>query len=176
MGLALAQRQVKLCYEGTMTFQIAELPAPGGGTLGICPLPGRWGDAVADFAMIRAWAPDIVVSMTETAEMERFNMADMGALLARDGVDWAHFPVRDFGVPENESIWAELASELHKVLDANGRVLVHCLGGLGRSGMVLLRLMVERGEQAEVALGQIREVRPGAVETDAQKDWVTNIR
>ncbi|MGR3723801.1 protein phosphatase [Abyssibius alkaniclasticus] len=158
-----------------MTFAIAELAAPKGGRLGICPLPGRFGAALDDMAVLRAWRPDIVVSMTELAEMERHNMADMGGLLAQHGVAWAHFPVRDFGTPAFGAAWDGLSARLHDVLDGGGRVLAHCYGGQGRSGMVLLRLMVERAMQADTALAALRNIRPGAVETDAQFLWASCI-
>ena len=116
-----------------MTFAIAELAAPKGGRLGICPLPGRFGAALDDMAVLRAWRPDIVVSMTELAEMERHNMADMGGLLAQHGVAWAHFPVRDFGTPAFGAAWDGLSARLHDVLDGGGRVLAHCYGGQGRT-------------------------------------------
>jgi len=52
-----------------------------------------------------------------------------------------------------------------------GKVLVHCMGGCGRSGMAVLRLMVETGEPPHSALSRLRAARPCAVETDAQFDW-----
>ncbi len=54
-----------------------------------------------------------------------------------------------------------------------GRVLVHCMGGCGRSGMALLRLMVESGEPADRALARLRAVRPCAVETPEQLAWAS---
>jgi len=53
----------------------------------------------------------------------------------------------------------------------SGKVFAHCYGGKGRSGMVLLRLMVERGLDPDQALQDLRRVRPGAVETQAQWLW-----
>ena len=52
-------------------------------------------------------------------------------------------------------------AELNGILDRGGSVLTHCYGGHGRSGMVTLRLMVERGEEPETALARIRTERPG---------------
>ena len=45
------------------------------------------------------------------------------------------------------------------------------VGGCGRSGTAVLRLMVEAGEEASVALGRLRAVRPCAVETPEQFAW-----
>ena len=156
-----------------MTFRIATLALQGGGRLGICPLPGRDGAGLPDLAQIIRWVPDIVVSMTEPAEMERHNMGDLAGLLATVGIAHAPFPIRDFGTPETETDWPQLSKRLHRILDRGGSVLAHCYGGQGRSGMVLLRLMVERGISPDAALARLRAIRPGAVETDAQFTWAS---
>lgn len=154
-----------------MSFSIQTIDLDNGARLGISPMPGRFSAGLADLATIAKWAPDIVVSMTEISEMERHNMADLGGLLGQFDIGWAHFPIRDFGAPEGMAEWPNLSIQLHQVLDQGGAVLTHCYGGQGRSGMVVLRLMVERGEDAKDALARLREHRPGAVETDAQYLW-----
>ncbi len=158
-----------------MTFQIAQIDIHGRGQLGISPLPGRDGAPMADLATIARWGADIVVSMTTTAEMARFGMDDLAADLASMGIEHAHFPIADFNAPPPDALsdtpWAELSARLHEILDGNGAVLLHCMGGKGRSGMVALRLMVERGQPPDAALAMLRRVRPGAVETAAQLAW-----
>jgi hypothetical protein len=154
-------------------FGIAEIEARGGGRIGLCRMPGRSGDLAGDVATIASWTPWVVVSLTESAELERLGGGGLAARLAGAGIAWRHFPVVDYGVPEATSgaAWADLSSELHRVLDDGQKVLLHCHGGIGRSGMVALRLLVERGEGGDAALARIRAVRPGAVETEAQKVW-----
>ena len=51
------------------------------------------------------------------------------------------------------------------------RILIHCRGGCGRSGMIVLRIMIEFGEDPEEALERLRKIRPCAVETEAQENW-----
>ncbi len=158
-------------------FAIATLALPDGGRIGLCRLPGRSGDLAGDMSVIRDWKPAIVVSMTEAAEMAESGAEELPALLAASDIAWRHFPVVDFGVPEAEAMpqWTALSAVLHARLDAGEGVLLHCMGGLGRSGMIALRLLVERGEGAEVALARLRAVRSGAVETDAQGAWAARL-
>ncbi len=154
-----------------MSFEINTIDLTSGSRLGICPLPGRGGARLLDLEKIAKWGPDIMVSMTELVEMDRHNMEDLGGLLQQFGIGWEHFPICDFGPPKESANWAELSIKLHKCLDQQGSVLLHCYGGQGRSGMILLRLLVERGGDANVALRRLREIRPGAVETDQQFEW-----
>ena len=58
-------------------------------------------------------------------------------------------------------------------LRGGGRVLVHCKGGCGRSGMIVLRLMVAAGEAPLVALERLRGIHPEAIETSGQLNWAT---
>jgi len=157
-----------------VAFSIKTVKLDNHARLGICPLPGRFGEALADIALVAEWNPEIVVSMTTQYEMERHNVGDLGALLDRMDIAWGPFPVRDFGAPEPMADWPTLSRRLHRVLDRGGGVLLHCYGGQGRSGMVLLRLMVERGWEPQTALATLRAVRPGAVETDQQFRWAAS--
>jgi protein-tyrosine phosphatase len=67
--------------------------------------------------------------------------------------------------------WARASAAARAALAGGGRVLVHCRGGCGRSGMAVLRLMIETGEAPEAALARLRARRACAVETAAQLAW-----
>ncbi len=155
-------------------FTLCELTL-GPGRIGICPLPGRWGDYAGDLAQIAAWRPDLVISLITANEFEVSEADGLPADLAAVGIAWRHLPVRDFRCPAPgfETTWANLSSEARAVLARGGRVLVHCYGGCGRSGMALLRLMVEEGEAPDAALARLRAVRPCAVETPGQFAWAS---
>jgi len=48
--------------------------------------------------------------------------------------------------------------------------LVHCKGGLGRTGMILaLYLVREKRLEAKTAIQRIRNLRPGSIETPSQE-------
>ena len=153
-------------------FTIATLTLPNGARIGISRLPGRSGDLAGDVAQIVHWRAGLVVSMTQTDEMLTKGAAQLRPALAALGIGWRHFPIRDYGAPgQADPRWPPLAIALHAALDAGQNVLLHCAGGKGRSGMVAMRLLTERGRPPDAALAMIRVVRPGAVETDAQMVW-----
>ncbi|HSF64080.1 MAG TPA: protein phosphatase [Paracoccaceae bacterium] len=139
----------------------------GGGTLALAPLPV--GDAA--LAAVLGWRPDVVLSLTDVAERAALGAGDLPVQVMRAGIGWIALPVADYGVPPDWAMWAAVSARLRGVLAAGGRVLIHCRGGCGRSGMAALRLMVETGEVPEAALARLRAVRPCAVETAAQQDW-----
>jgi protein-tyrosine phosphatase len=155
------------------TFEIATVRLPQRGSIGLCPLPGLKGQLQTDISAIQAWRAALVVSLTETDEMARLGAGQLSEQLAAYHIGWRHFPIVDYGVPEAAVMagWPKLSQDIKQLLNAGHNVLFHCRGGIGRSGMVALRLMIELGEKPDEALKRLRLVRAGAVETDAQLAW-----
>lgn len=136
-------------------------------------MPGGMGDYARDLATLIDWAPGLVITMTGQAELVASGAGGLGADLEAAGIGWRHVALPDFGVPDavTDALWPAVAAEARAVLQVGGGVVAHCMGGCGRSGMALLRLMVEMGEDAEAALARLRDVRPCAVETGEQLAW-----
>jgi len=143
------------------------------GILAITQLPGASGCYQTDMNHIRDWKPGLVISMTTYTEMDAVGASALGQDVQRAASRWAHLPVEDFGAPGPSFLarWPEVSHMARKALVGGGRVLVHCKGGCGRSGMVALRLMIESGEVPAHALARLRAVRPCAVETTDQMNW-----
>ena len=152
-----------------LEFVIHELPLAGG-QVAVTPMPGRTRHYQADWERLIAWSPALVLTMTTQAELDRKGAGTLGADLANAGIAWLHLPVEDFGVPDDLD-WPAVRDQVFGELRQGKRVLVHCFGGCGRSGMIVLRLMIAAGERPDLALARLRAVRPCAVETDAQMDW-----
>ena len=146
-----------------MAFEVVDWSL-GAGRVALSPLPS----SDAEFGKVRDWAPDVVVSLTSPDEMG----SALGRLQA-GGWDWLHTEITDFGTPDAafERDWPEMSAKLVARMQDGGRVLVHCRGGCGRSGMVVLALMLVAGDRPTDALRRLRARRPCAVETDAQLAW-----
>ncbi len=153
-------------------FVIHALPVAGG-ILALAPLPGQSGTYDDDLIHLHDWQPALVISLTTLAEMEAEGVQGLGNDIQGMGARWVHLPIRDFGVPDpaTEMLWPATSTAARAALAGGGRVLIHCKGGCGRSGMAALRLMIEDGEPPRRALTRLRAVRPCAVETEAQMAW-----
>ncbi|MGH1576557.1 protein-tyrosine phosphatase family protein [Planktotalea sp.] len=143
------------------------------GSLAICQMPGREGNYEDDLDFIREWKPSLVITMTTRGELADAGAETLGADIQESGARWLHLPIKDFGIPDSDfmATWPDSRDAALSALRGRGRVLIHCKGGCGRSGMLALRLMVEAGEDAVEALLRLRKLRPCAVETDAQLRW-----
>jgi ADP-ribosyl-[dinitrogen reductase] hydrolase len=81
-------------------------------------------------------------------------------------------------VPDDrfEAKWVTTGPEFRKVVRRGGSILIHCRGGLGRSGSIAARLLVELGMDAQTAIDAVRHARPGAIETHEQELHVLGCR
>jgi protein-tyrosine phosphatase len=172
----------------THPLQIGEVRvAERGGRIGITFCPGKkqsdartgsWDrDLELDVAAIARWGAHRVVTLVEPQELVALRVPGLGDAVARHGMQWSHLPIHDGDVPSPafEQTWATAGNEIRGELSRGLDVVVHCMGGLGRAGTVAARLLVELGWPAEQAITRVREVRLGAIETDAQVEHVRAI-
>ena len=171
----------------TDPLQIASVPVLKGRVgMTFCPGKKQRGSATgmdwdrqldADIAALVAWGTKAVVTLNEACELERLGVPTLGAELGTAGIYWHHIPIVDGGIPDGtfESAWSILAPRLHARLAAGERVVVHCKGGLGRTGTITARLLVESGVAADSAISLVRTARPGAIENDAQESYVRRL-
>jgi ADP-ribosyl-[dinitrogen reductase] hydrolase len=151
------------------------------GRLGLTLCPGKkdpeygWDrDLHEDLRVIRNWGARMIISLIETHEFSLLQVPEFGDSAARIGISWIHLPIQDVHVPDDrfESGWSAVRPEVHHRIGSGERILIHCRGGLGRTGLVAARILVERGCAPRDAVHRIRAVRPGAIETLAQEQYV----
>jgi len=161
--------------------RIDYVEAPGGGRIGLCPCPGarrRYAsgrdpaaDVGEDLALMRAWGAAGLVSLLEHAELELLGVTELPRLAETYGLWWHHLPIRDMCAPDEtfESHWTRVGGDLRRFVLDGGRFVLHCWAGLGRTGTVAARLLVELGVSPEEAIARVREARPGAIQSLQQE-------
>lgn len=172
----------------THPLQVAELPLPDGGVIGVTFCPGKKGDSVYGAPWDRDLATDLqaivdcgastLVTLIEQHEFEMLRVADLGAAAQAAGLRWLHLPIQDLCAPcaRFEEEWLTGGAEILQRLRAGEKVVVHCRGGLGRAGTVAACLLVETGVPPRAAMALVRKVRQGAIETPAQERYVAAYR
>jgi len=158
----------------------------GPGRLGLTLAPGKrtpteWRrDLQVDLDRLRGdLGVDVLVTLVEAGELEWLGIADLPSRARTVGLELLHLPIADGQVPSAEAARAvvrRIAGEL-----ASGRsVVVHCRGGLGRSGTLAACCLVHLGEDPPVAMARVRTARPGAIEQARQErfveDFSTSVR
>jgi protein-tyrosine phosphatase len=160
---------------------------PSLGRIGITFRPGKYDpfgwsgawhrDLASDLDVIRNWGAAAVVTLLEPQEMELLGVENLGEQVRRRNMLWFHLPIIDVSIPDQqfERSWNVAGEELRSMLRRGVDVVVHCRGGLGRAGTIAARLLVELGCQPAKAIAEVRAVRPGAIETDDQEDFVLGL-
>ena len=90
------------------------------------------------------------------------------AKLTEIGLTEVHLPVRDFTAPTPGQLDQGVAAISHAI-EAGQVALVHCRGGRGRGGTLAACYLVSQGTPVDAAIAQVRELRPGAIETHQQE-------
>ena len=172
----------------THPLQIATLNLASGARLGMtfCPgkcdpnaMTGAWQRNLdADLKAVAAWGATGLVTLMEEHELEMLRVPDLGYKTAALNMQWYHLPIRDVSIPDAsfEAAWETQGRELRAHLTNGQGVVVHCRGGLGRTGLIAARLLIELGEDPNRALSLVRQARLGAVETREQEEYVLKLR
>lgn len=172
----------------THPLEIAAVSAgPDLGRVGItfCPgksdqhaMSGYWDrDLSLDLDAIRDWGAAAVVTLVEAKELILLRVENLGEEVRRRGMFWFHLPIADVSTPDEgfERNWASSGDALRTLLRDGRDVLVHCRGGLGRAGTIAARLLIELGMEPSAAIRRVRTVRPGAIETREQEEYVLGL-
>jgi ADP-ribosyl-[dinitrogen reductase] hydrolase len=141
-------------------------------------MTGAWQrDLDTDLKAVAAWGATALVTLMESHELELLRVPDIGHKTAALNMQWLHLPIRDVSIPDAnfEAAWETQGRALLERLTNGQGVVVHCRGGLGRTGLIAARLLIELGEQPARALSLVRQARPGAVETRKQEEYALNL-
>ncbi len=158
----------------------------GAGLVGVTSCPGkrpvsatgkRTRDIEADVRAMCTWGATIVMCLMEECELRELDVTDLPDLVQKVGLEWLHMPIVEGSIPgvSWEARWREVGPRLHTALAAGARIVIHCNGGLGRSGTVCARLLIELGANAGGAIRTVRAARPGAIENRLQEDYVRRL-
>jgi protein-tyrosine phosphatase len=151
------------------------------GRLGFCPAPGRWRfDPTlepwqlvdADLASLRACGTTTLVVLLEEEEMARIGLTSLIERAGAAGLEVLWYPIPDGAAPSDLASAMELMERIVERLAAGRTVVVHCHGGVGRSGAITASCLVAAGVDPDRALVLVRRTRPIAATAPGQEEFV----
>src|SRR5215216_2596083 len=137
---------------------------------------GRWArDLETDLERLREeYQVEVLVSLMEHAEYSELEIPNLFQKAEERGIEILHLPIPDYGVPTDPEAdeYEPLVENVAERLEKGETVVIHCRGGLGRSGMFAASVLVALGRPARKAIEAVREAREGTIETPDQEDRV----
>lgn len=174
---ALCGEKIRQTLENQKTLRIDRLDASftGPGALGLTILPGRrdYGrDLAEDLAVVKEGGISAVVCLLPQDELVAFGVPDLLERYAAAGLEVYHLPIVDQGMCSVEAM-RQAGRWVDERVVKGARVLVHCTGGLGRSGCFAACWLVSRGLTAEAAIAEVRHARTArAIESRLQEAFI----
>ena len=116
-----------------------------------------------------------IVSLVEDSEFEKMHDKKLFVSeIYNNNLNWFHMPVIDLKAPSYKFVdkWQTTKSLLKNELTDGKNIVLHCMGGKGRSGTIAAILLIEFGDINKEVIKIVREKRKGAIETKEQEDFI----
>jgi protein-tyrosine phosphatase/nicotinamidase-related amidase len=105
-------------------------------------------------------------------ELEWAGVPSISQVAEKFGIEYSLAPIPDQGTLSFEET-SKLTAEIIEALELGEDVVLHCVGGLGRTGMMAACVAVDRGVDAGKAIELVRKMRsPRSIESGVQEKFV----
>jgi protein-tyrosine phosphatase len=133
-------------------FRRVDLPAEVPGRLLLHSMPGRFEAIESVWHQVRNEAVGAIVCLTEEYEI-RLKSTNYAEALKTGTVPCSVLPfeIREGGVPEDRDAFWTLANNVAQRLKSGEAVLIHCAGGVGRTAMLAVSVLLALGKKLDEA-------------------------
>jgi protein-tyrosine phosphatase len=147
--------------------------------IGLTILPGRkdYSRSVdEDLKQLKQYKVTTVIPLITDDELGHFGVSNLLTKYAEYGIKVNRLPIMDQLI-SSESEMKEMVAYLDQAISKEEKIVLHCVGGLGRSGLVAASYLKFKGLDSNNAIQAVRNVRgPRAVESKVQEEFVHNIK
>lgn len=163
-----------------MTHPIWQLNvADNDAALILTPCPGTKGvDLETSLKELKSSGAQVIVTALEFDEMEKAGIAELPRLAQRLGITWFHQPIRDDEAPDEQfdARWEVISPQIHEVLKQGGNIVLHCMGGSGRTGLLAAHILLELDWDLNRIKSEVQALRPGAFTKPLQIEYINQVR
>ena len=158
-------------------IRAVRMPEDSRGSLLLSRMPGCKGSFEQESAQI-AQSADWVISLTSAAETS-LRSARYGTAIENGTLPWerVEFAIKDFGVPQacQHDDFVSLVRQAASRIRQGQRVLVHCAGGIGRTGTIATCILMALGLDLPAAITHVKAAGSHA-ETSEQAEFAALVQ
>lgn len=138
---------------------------------------GSWDRSLDDdMEAIKAFGATALVTLMPDNELQSLQVPpnQLRDKAAELGITWYQLPIPDGGTPNQrfENSWTAAGQHLRSLLKDGHNIVIHCKGGLGRTGTIAARLLIEFGMAPQTAIQSVRKARRDTIEPGRQEQYV----
>jgi len=156
-----------------MQAEVHWIQIPGPGQLGIMPHP-RGDDWLADeLASLREQGATQIVSLLEEEQVKDLGLEHEARACEAAGLGFRFFPIVDHSIPPMDKKTIDFIKELTAEVRSGEGLAVHCMAGIGRSGLICCAILIELCMSPVEAMTAVSEARGLSIpETEEQCLWL----
>ena len=142
------------------------------GRLYLCSMPGRFEPLEIFLQGLETAEVGNVVCLVSDEEIGRKSPDYLDAIQHHEiPANLLRFEITDYGLPASRVELDQMLDQVRGKLDDGESVVIHCAAGIGRTGMVAIRLLTRMGMPLEQATEIIR-LAGSSPDTQAQRDFL----
>ncbi|MEM7181494.1 MAG: isochorismatase family protein [Spirochaetota bacterium] len=147
--------------------------------IGMTILPGRKDrerDLTTDIKTIQESGIHSILTLLSSDEFEQYGVDNLLEAYKAAGLESKHVSIIDQGIPSIPEL-QKVLHWMHEKIENKQAILVHCVGGLGRTGTIIAAYLIwYHGYSAEDAIAAVRKSRSQrAVESKLQIEFLQEL-
>jgi protein-tyrosine phosphatase len=157
------------------TSRVSAARAPLPLAVVLCPRGGR--DLQRELDHFQRSGVQTLVSLLSHEQVEMLGLEQEGALAARLGMEFLHFPLPDHQLPPDTPGFRAFVNDLTKRVSEGEKIGIHCWGSIGRATVTAACTLIHLGWSPSSALAAVEEARGCPVpDTEEQERWILEYR
>lgn len=151
-------------------FRELQIPKKTPRAIFLHSMPGRYEDLPNVFSEIQKRQINLIVSLTPLDEIQKKSPTYAKAIETNTlPCERKLFSIPDFEIPVDAQAFTEFVKEVADHVNSGDRILIHCAGGIGRTGTFAVCLLKALGLQLNDAIESVSAGGSGPETTPHQR-------